>query len=200
MPHRLLVRDQPERDLGVRVGRDDRLVAGAGVAAPHAVDLGGRAGPDALQRAEAGLAVRPPATRRSPATRCLVERQLGDQLALPVGQLDDVVVEAGDRARGRRRRAARASSRASAVSGLGTAPPNDPECRSTSGPWKSIWHVGQPAHAGAQRGTSAAHIAVSLTTTTSAPSRSAPLAQELGEVRRAGLLLALDEQLQVHRG
>ena len=92
---RILAGDEPEGHLRVRLRRDDRLVAGVGVAAPDAVDLGSRPRPDAFEGAETLLAVR----RRAAGVRQpgrLVERQLGEQRPLVVGELDDAVVEAVD--------------------------------------------------------------------------------------------------------
>ena len=66
----------------------------------------------------------------------------------------------------------RPRTRASSVTGLGTAPPNEPECRSPSGPWKSTCPSVMPRMPVQIEGTSAAHIPVSLTTTTSQSSRS----------------------------
>ena len=64
------------------------------------------------------------------------------------------------------------TSRPSAVTGLGTAPPNEPECRSTSGPWKSTWQPTSPRMPIVVVGTSRAKTPVSVTTTTSGASRS----------------------------
>ena len=73
----------------------DRLAAGALVAAADAVDLGGRTGAEPLQRA----CSRPRRAARATARRCRnsasSKRHPGEQLALVVGQLEDVVVEAG---------------------------------------------------------------------------------------------------------
>ena len=158
----------------MRVGRDDRLAAGAGVAAPHPVDLGGRPGPDPLQRAVAGLAGGGPglrdvgqpgaprrtgsAARRTPAPRSLSggdrrRRSRGPRPARP-------------------RRAARRAAGRARCSGLGTAPPNEPECRSTSGPWTSTWQPMRPRMPTVVVGTSRAKTPVSVTTTTSGASRS----------------------------
>ena len=92
---RLLAGHQPEGHLGVRLGRDDRLVALALVAAPHAVDLGGRTGPDPLEGRVAGLAARRGAVGVGEPC-ALVVGQLADQRALVVGQLQHAVVEAVD--------------------------------------------------------------------------------------------------------
>ena len=53
---RVLVRHQPERDLRRRLRRDHRLAAGALIAAPDAVDVGGRPRPQPLQRRIAAFA------------------------------------------------------------------------------------------------------------------------------------------------
>jgi hypothetical protein len=58
-----------------------------------------------------------------------------------------------------------------------TAPPNDPECRSRSGPVTSICASITPRMATHIDGTSAAHMPVSVTTTTSQASRPASAAQ-----------------------
>ena len=86
-----------------------------------------------------------------------------------------------------------------ACSGLGTAPPNEPECRSTAGPRRVISASARPRIETTALGTSGAAMPVSLTTTTSQSSRSRALAEQVGEVRRARLLLALDQQLHRHR-
>ena len=92
----VLARDQPEGELHHGRGRDDRLAAGALVAAADAVDLGGGAGPDALQGGVSGLAVG--GVRLGGAQPLLlVEGQFGEEFALAVGEFDDAVVEAGDR-------------------------------------------------------------------------------------------------------
>ena len=87
-----------------------------------------------------------------------------------------------------------------ACSGLGTAPPKEPECRSTAGPRRVISASASPRMAVTALGTSGAAMPVSLTTTTSQASRSRRSSQQGGEVRRAGLLLALDQQLDGDRG
>ena len=60
-----------------------------------------------------------------------------------------------------------------ACSGLGTAPPKEPECRSTAGPRSVISASASPRMAVTALGTSGAAMPVSLTTTTSQASRSA---------------------------
>ena len=57
-------------------------------------------------------------------------------------------------------------------SGFGTAPPNEPECRSRSGPRRLISASTTPRMPTHIDGTSAAHIVVSETTMTSQRSRS----------------------------
>src|SRR5207302_7522971 len=92
---RVLSGDQSEGELHHGRGRDDRLAAGALVAAADAVDLGGRAGPDALKGGVAGLSVgRGRLGGAQPAL--LVEGQLGEEFALAFGELGDAFVEAGD--------------------------------------------------------------------------------------------------------
>src|SRR5690606_11824922 len=71
----VLARDEPERQLGVRLAGDDGLAAGPGVPAPDAVDLGGRPRPDPLERAVALLAVRGAAVLRGLEPGLLVERE-----------------------------------------------------------------------------------------------------------------------------
>ena len=82
-----------------------------------------------------------------------------------------------------------------ACSGLGTAPPNEPECRSTAGPRRVISASASPrievdgaGHVGGGHAGVADDDDVAVQPV-------APLAQQRGEVRRPGLLLALDEQL-----
>src|SRR3546814_3562515 len=53
---RVLAADQPERHLRRCLGRDHRLAALAGVAAPDAVHVAGRPRPDPLQKVAAALA------------------------------------------------------------------------------------------------------------------------------------------------
>ena len=59
-----------------------------------------------------------------------------------------------------------------ACSGFGTPPPNDPECRSRTGPVKVTSAEASPRMPVHMDGTSAAHMPVSLTTITSQASRS----------------------------
>ena len=92
------------------------------------------------------------------------------------------------------------AARPCACSGLGTAPPNEPECRSTAGPRRLISASARPRMAITALGRSRAAMPVSLTTTTSQASRSVRSCEQGGEVRRAGLLLALDQQLEVDGG
>jgi hypothetical protein len=102
----------------------------AGVAAPDAVDLGGRAAPLALGGGEALLA-----DVGGGGQADALEGGLGIELqGLPVGafllgERDDILVEARD---GDRRFLSWswASTRASSVIGLGQRPPHRPECRS----------------------------------------------------------------------
>ena len=89
------------------------------------------------------------------------------------------------------------SSRHSSVSGLRIAPPNEPECTSPVGPRRSSWPSVMPRMPVHTVGVSRDHMPVSETTTTSQAQPVAPLLQQRGEVRRAGLLLALDDQLEV---
>ena len=93
-----------------------------------------------------------------------------------------------------------ASSRASSVSGLRTAPPNEPECRSPAGPRRSIWPSVMPAHAGADgRRLARPHAGVGDHDDVGGEPVAPAPASRAREVRRAGLLLALDEQLEVDR-
>ena len=114
-----LVGHEPEADLGVRLGRDDRLVAGAGVAAPHAVDLRRRAGADALQGAEARLAGGGRGRGRPGQPLLLVEGHPRHELALPVAERPHLVVEAGQGDPAVRRRAARRAAWPSRAAGWG---------------------------------------------------------------------------------
>ena len=59
-----------------------------------------------------------------------------------------------------------------AVSGLGTAPPKEPECRSTSGPCKAIWQPTRPRMPIGGGRHVPVEMPVSVTTTTSGASRS----------------------------
>ena len=94
-----------------------------------------------------------------------------------------------------------ASSRASSVSGLRTAPPNEPECRSPAGPRRSSWPSVMPAHAGADgRRLARPHAGVGDHDDVAGAAGRACSREQGGEVRRAGLLLALDEQLEGDRG
>ena len=93
-----------------------------------------------------------------------------------------------------------ATRRASSVTGLGTAPPNWPECRSTEAPRNIDLGVDHPAHAGADgRGVAADHAGVGDDDRV-AGQRLAVRGEQRGEVRRARLLLALGQQLEVHGG
>ena len=182
----------------MRGPRDDGLGAGAGVAAPHPVDLGGRPGPDPLQRAEALLAVGGAALARLGEPPLLVERQPGEQVPFllrqrqhPVvepGQGDPalLVVQAGQQARHRVQRV-----RHPAAERAGVQVPDRPGQRDLD--------RDQPAHAGAHgrhvggpHGGVADHDHVA--------GQPLPLAPEqVGEVLGARLLLALDEQLDGDR-
>ena len=71
------------------------LEPGPGVAAPHPVDLGGRPGPDPLQRAEALLAVGRATLARLGEPPLLVERQPGQQVSFLLRQRQYPVVEPG---------------------------------------------------------------------------------------------------------
>ncbi len=94
-PVRVLIGHEAAADLGVGVGRDDRLAALALEPAPQAVDVERRPGAASFEGRIAGLAVeRGQAEARE--IRRLVERQVGDQGALLGAQLDHVVVEARD--------------------------------------------------------------------------------------------------------
>src|SRR5438309_420900 len=82
-----------EGDLGAGFGRDDRLAAGALVAAPDAVDVGRRPRPDALEPGAAALADR--MLQADVAEELsFVEAETVPLRALRVGGLADAVVEA----------------------------------------------------------------------------------------------------------
>ncbi len=115
----VLVADQPEADLGVRLGRDHRLEAGAGIAAPDAVDLGGRARPEVLEGRVAVLA--PGLAQADLAEEGLAEKPSRSHCSLIVGrELVDAVVEAGDGDARRRRHAWRPG--CASARGSGSAP------------------------------------------------------------------------------
>ena len=178
--------------------RDDGLAARAGVTAPHPVDLRGRPGPDPLQRAEAPLAARGPAVTGLREPLLGVERQPGEQFSFLLrqrqhavvepGQGDPavVVVQAGQQARHRVQRVRHAAPERAGVQVAA---------------WPGQRHLdrGQPAHAGAHgrhvggpHGGIADHDHVA--------GQPLPLAPEqAGEVLGAGLLLALDDQLDRDR-
>ena len=130
---------------------------------------------------------------------CLVEGQLGDQLALGVGELDDAVVEAVDRdvpvvvvqAREQPRQLGQR---------VAHAPPNEPEWMSPAGPCRSSWPSVMPRMPVQIVGVSRDHMPVSRHDDDVAGEPVAPLREQGGEVRRAGLLLALDDQLEVDGG
>ena len=95
-PGRVLVGDQPERHLGVGLGRDDGLGADPGEAAPDAVDVGRGPARHPLQGREPVLAGQV-ADPGDGLELLGVEGQGGEVGPLLVGQVDDVVVPAGDR-------------------------------------------------------------------------------------------------------
>ena len=88
--------------------------------------------------------------------------------------------------------------RASTVTGFGTAPPNDPECRSPLGPTTSSCTSTMPRMP-TQTGVAAEDAGVADHDDV-AVEPVAVRAEQLGEVHRARLLLALDDDLEVHRG
>ena len=144
---RVLVGDEAEGQLDERVARHDRLVAVALVAAADPVDLGGRPGADPLQRR---VAASPSSARDCATFEELAPRRPAPWRTAPARRRS---------ARGRRRRSrapapvrasscSAATSRAMPVAGFGTAPPNTPECRSRSGPWKLTVQADHAAHAG----------------------------------------------------
>ncbi len=111
-------------------------------------------------------------------------------------QFEHVVVEAGTCTRPSSSCRA-AASRAIAVAGFGIAPPNTPECRSRSGPWKSTVASDQAAHAGDRaRHVGRDHAGVGDHDDVAVEALTV-LDQQVGEVRRARLLLALDQELQI---
>jgi hypothetical protein len=195
---RALVGHQPEGDLGVRLGRDDRLVPGAGVAAPHPVDLGGGPGTDPLQGGEAVLPGGEPGGGGTGQPGLLVEGHAGHEVALAVGERADPVVEAGQgdppvgvvqaREQGRH-----------GVQRVGDAAAEGAGVQVDGGPAQGDLGVGQPAHrhdgagdvGGGHPGVADHHDV--------AAQPLGPLPQQGGEVRRAGLLLALDQDLDGDR-
>ena len=82
-----------------------------------------------------------------------------------------------------------------ACSGLGTPPPNEPECRSTAGPRRVISTPVRPRIDTTALGRSRAAMPVSLTTTTSQARRSLRSWSRAAKCGEPGLLLALDQQL-----
>src|SRR5690606_37690410 len=92
---RILIGHQPAGDLEVRLTGRHRLGAGAGEAAPKAIEVQRRPAPVELDGAVAVLA---DDLGRADTLKVflLVERRLREELALLVGDRDDVVIEALD--------------------------------------------------------------------------------------------------------
>ena len=91
----LLVGDQPHRDLGVGFGREDRLGALAGVAAPDAADVQARADARALERRIAFLTSYVLDIQEL-LVFLQVEGSAGEHLPVLAGELNYLVVEAWD--------------------------------------------------------------------------------------------------------
>src|SRR5215469_16985303 len=182
-----------ERQVGMRVLRDDRLAPGTRVAAPDAVDLGGRPRPDALQRAEARLASGRLAVTGVVQPALLVEGKLGEELALFFGQRHHVVVEAGQRdtpvpvvQAGEQLR--------EGVHRVGDPAAERPGVQVPRWPAQRDFRIRQAPHASAdRRNARCPHRGVADDDDVGVEG---PLAlfQQLREVGRAGLLLALDEE------
>ena len=92
-PVGILVHDEPATDLRVGAPRDDRLGALALEAAPDAVHVEGRASAATLEHRVAGLADERRHAERG-AVRLLVERQGREGRSVGVAERDDIVVEA----------------------------------------------------------------------------------------------------------
>lgn len=194
----VLARDQPEADLHQGGGRDDGLASGALVAAADAVDLGGGAGPDAFERGVAGLARRR-AGFGGAQPGGLVEGQLREERALGVGEFGHTVVETGDRdpavrvvqrcdepGDGGRRVGDRAAERTGVDVLLGAV--------------QLDLALGEAAHAGADRGGRLVPHAGVGDDHRVGGEPPGPLLDQGTEVRRTGLLLALDQELEVDGG
>lgn len=194
----VLAGDQPEADLHQGGGRNDRLASGALVAASDAVDLGGGAGPDAFQRGVSGLA-RCRAGLGGAQPGGLVEGQLGEERALAVGELGHTVVETRDRdpavrvvqrgdepGDGGRRVGYRAAERTGVDVLLGAV--------------QLDLALGEAAHAGADRGGRLVPHAGVGDDHGVGGEPVGPLLDQGAEVRRAGLLLTLDQELEVDGG
>ena len=121
--------DQAEADLGMGLGGQHRLEPVAGIAAPDAVHLAGRARPDHLQRRAVLLARRHRQADVAEELRMVEGKRLPLRAHL-VRQFGHAVVEARHGDAARRRRAGRAMTLASTRIGLIAAPPYMPECRS----------------------------------------------------------------------
>ncbi len=92
-----------------------------------------------------------------------------------------------------------ASSRTSALSASGTTPPHMPECRPWSSVATSTTQSASPRSDTVSDGISVLQLSESAMTMTSAASRSRCAASSAAQRRRAGLLLALDEDRDAHR-
>src|SRR5258706_9883373 len=90
----ILARDHAHGDLGGGFGGDDRLTAGALIAAGEAVDIAGWAGPAALKGGVPGFVVEVIGLEFL-LEFALIEGEPGEFLALARGQLGDIVIEAG---------------------------------------------------------------------------------------------------------
>ena len=92
---RVLPGDQPAGQLGMGFCGDDCLAAGAGIAAPDTVEVGGRPRPETLQRAASALTDRLDEADFAK-EGCLVEAKAVPFHALRVAKLLHAVIEAGD--------------------------------------------------------------------------------------------------------
>jgi hypothetical protein len=178
----------------VRLGRDDRLVAGAGVAAPHAVHLGRRAGADALQRAEPLLAGGGRGRCRAGEPLLFVEGHPRHELAFPVAERTHLVVEAGQ-GDPTLLVVERREQRGHRVQGVGDAAAERSRVQVHRRPAQRELDAGQAPHGHHGTGQVArGHAGVADDDDVAGEPLLAFL-QQGGEVRGAGLLLALDQQL-----
>ena len=195
---RVLVGHQAEGELGHRLGGEHGLGALALVAAADPIDLGGRAGPGALGGAVAFLAEEAAAAGDFQVVGVGHAGDLGPHLALPGFQRADLVVEAldhhlavlvvqagdqpGDRGRGIGHRTAEESrvqvARRAAEDDLAAGDPAQP--------------VAERRHAGRDHAGVGHRDDVAL-------QQLAVRFEERREVRAADLLLAFEQEGQVHR-
>ena len=192
---RVLVGDEPERDLRVRLGRDDRLLARPGVAAPDAVHLGGRPGADSLERRVPGFAPRG-GGRRIAQPRRLVEGQRRHQLAFALGQRQHPVVEAGDR-HVVVRVVQRGAQPRHLGRGVGYATAERPGVQVDVGSVHVDLRVHEAAHADAHRRRVTVEDAGVAHHDDVAAQPLALAPQQRGKVRRSDLLLTLHDDLEV---